>query len=138
MLRAQSSSSSPSSACILSYIAVSGSSALPSSFFFQAEDGIRAADVTGVQTCALPISQLLSRHWYIGDATGKVEEVQGPGVVGENPVLEPGDTFEYTSGCPLTTPFGWMEGTYEMVRPGGEHFEAKIARFALREPGAIH
>ena len=83
-------------------------------------------------------AQLLSRHWYIGDATGRVEEVQGSGVVGENPLLEPGDNFEYTSGCPLGTPFGWMEGSYEMVRRGGQRFEAKIARFALREPGAIH
>ena len=82
--------------------------------------------------------QLLSRHWTIRDATGRVEEVQGPGVVGETPVLEPGAAFEYTSGCPLATPFGSMEGSYEMVRPGGERFEAQIARFALREPGAIH
>jgi len=82
--------------------------------------------------------QLLSRHWIIRDATGKVEEVQGPGVVGEQPVLEPGEAFEYTSGCPLTTPFGSMEGTYEMVTAGGERFDAAIAEFVLREPGAIH
>ena len=82
--------------------------------------------------------QLLSRHWIIRDATGKVEEVRGPGVVGETPVLEPGASFEYTSGCPLATPFGSMEGTYEMVRASGERFRARIARFVLREPGAIH
>jgi len=82
--------------------------------------------------------QLLSRHWIIRDATGKVEEVRGPGVVGETPVLEPGSSFEYTSGCPLATPFGSMEGTYEMARANGERFQARIARFTLREPGAIH
>lgn len=85
------------------------------------------------QTC-----QLVSRHWIIRDATGHVEEVEGDGVVGEQPVLEPGDQFEYTSGCPLPTPFGSMEGTYQMVTEGGAHFDAAIARFELREPGAIH
>ena len=82
--------------------------------------------------------QLLSRHWVIRDATGKVEEVRGPGVVGETPVLEPGESFQYTSGCPLSTPFGSMEGTYEMVTARGERFDAEIAVFGLREPGAIH
>ncbi len=82
--------------------------------------------------------QLLARHWVIRDATGRVEEVRGPGVVGETPVLEPGEAFEYTSGCPLPTPFGSMEGSYEMVTAKGERFRAEVARFALREPGAIH
>ena len=82
--------------------------------------------------------QLLSRHWVIRDATGRVEEVRGPGVVGETPVLEPGEGFEYTSGCPLTTPFGSMEGSYEMATAKGERFQVEVARFALREPGAIH
>lgn len=87
----------------------------------------------GAETC-----QLLSRHWIIRDATGRVQEVQGAGVVGEQPVLEPGESFEYTSGCPLATPFGSMEGTYQMVTEDGAHFDAAIARFELREPGAIH
>jgi ApaG protein len=87
----------------------------------------------GEETC-----QLISRHWVIRDATGKVEEVRGPGVVGEQPVLEPGDAFEYTSGCPLATPFGSMEGTYQMVTADGDAFDAQIARFELREPRAIH
>lgn len=87
----------------------------------------------GDETC-----QLISRHWVIRDATGKVEEVEGDGVVGEQPVLEPGDSFEYTSGCPLQTPFGSMEGSYQMVTEGGSHFDAAIARFELREPSAIH
>jgi ApaG protein len=82
--------------------------------------------------------QLLSRRWTIQDATGKVEEVRGPGVVGELPVIEPGETYEYTSGCPLPTPFGSMAGSYEMVTAGGKRFEARIARFELSEPGAIH
>jgi ApaG protein len=87
----------------------------------------------GGETC-----QLMSRHWIIRDATGRIEEVEGDGVVGEQPVLEPGDSFEYTSGCPLPTPFGSMEGSYQMVTERGSHFDAEIARFDLREPGAIH
>jgi len=82
--------------------------------------------------------QLVSRHWVIRNATGRVEEVRGPGVVGQQPVLEPGESFEYTSGCPLDTPFGSMHGTYQMVTAGGSRFDAEIARFELREPGAIH
>ncbi len=82
--------------------------------------------------------QLVSRHWVIRNAVGRVEEVRGPGVVGQQPVLEPGESFEYTSGCPLDTPFGSMEGTYQMVTEAGVHFDAEIARFELREPGAIH
>jgi len=82
--------------------------------------------------------QLVSRHWVIADATEKVEEVRGEGVVGEQPVLEPGDSFEYTSGCPLRTPFGSMHGTYQMVTEAGGSFDVEIARFALAEPGAIH
>ena len=82
--------------------------------------------------------QLLSRHWIITDATGRVREVQGEGVVGQQPVLDPGETFEYTSGCPLETPFGAMEGTYEMIREDGERFEARIGRFELVEPASVH
>jgi ApaG protein len=82
--------------------------------------------------------QLVSRHWVIRNATGRVEEVRGPGVVGQQPVLEPGESFEYTSGCPLDTPFGSMEGSYQMVTGNGARFDAEIARFELREPGAIH
>jgi ApaG protein len=82
--------------------------------------------------------QLLTRHWIITDGTGHVEEVRGPGVVGKQPVLEPGQSFEYTSGCPLSTPFGVMEGTYQMVAQGGERFDAKIAPFTLSEPYTVH
>ncbi|MGH9372719.1 MAG: Co2+/Mg2+ efflux protein ApaG, partial [Vicinamibacterales bacterium] len=81
--------------------------------------------------------QLVTRHWIITDGTGHVEEVRGPGVVGEQPILQPGDSFEYTSGCPLSTPFGVMEGTYQMVAEGGDRFDAKIAPFTLSEPYTV-
>ena len=82
--------------------------------------------------------QLLTRHWIIVDGAGNTEEVHGPGVVGETPTLDPGQTFEYTSGCPLPTPFGSMAGSYEMVCEDGTRFEAEIAMFELRQPIAIH
>jgi ApaG protein len=78
--------------------------------------------------------QLLSRHWIITDAMGEVREVKGPGVVGKQPVLEPGESFEYTSGCDLTTPFGTMRGTYQMVSSEREDFEIEIPAFTLTEP----
>ena len=83
-------------------------------------------------------AQLLTRHWVITDGTGHVEEVRGPGVVGKQPVLAPGESFTYTSGCPLATPFGVMEGTYRMVTGNGEEFEARIAPFTLSEPYTVH
>jgi ApaG protein len=82
--------------------------------------------------------QLLTRHWLITDGTGHVEEVRGPGVVGKQPTLKPGESFEYTSGCPLATPFGVMEGTYQMVTESGDRFDAKIAPFTLSEPYTVH
>jgi ApaG protein len=82
--------------------------------------------------------QLISRHWIITDANGKVEEVRGPGVVGKQPVLEPGESFEYTSFCPLSTPFGTMEGTYQMVTSDGEQFDATVAQFTLTEPLTVN
>ena len=75
--------------------------------------------------------QLVSRHWIITDAVGSVEHVRGLGVVGEQPVLEPGEAFEYSSGCPLTTPSGDMCGTYQMVTGEGDSFDVEIARFQL-------
>jgi ApaG protein len=82
--------------------------------------------------------QLVARHWVITDATGKVEEVHGPGVVGEQPVLAPGESFEYTSGCPLATPFGFMRGRYEMVATAARRrFDAEIAPFELRQPHGL-
>ena len=82
--------------------------------------------------------QLMSRHWVITDANGKVEEVRGPGVVGHQPILQPGQSFEYTSACPLSTSFGVMQGSYQMVTPEGDHFDIPIAPFSLHEPYAVN
>jgi len=82
--------------------------------------------------------QLLSRHWVITDATGHVEHVRGPGVVGETPVLRPGEAFTYTSACPLPTSLGSMEGTYEMEREDGSRFDAQIAPFVLADPAELN
>lgn len=82
--------------------------------------------------------QLVSRHWIITDATGRVEEVRGTGVVGEQPVLKPGQSFDYTSGCPLPTPMGTMHGAYQMVTQKGERFDAEIAPFTLAEPYTVN
>ena len=76
-------------------------------------------------------ARLKSRHWVIIDANGQREEVRGPGVVGKTPTLGPGGRFEYTSGCPLRTTWGTMEGSYVMEREDGERFEASIGRFLL-------
>lgn len=78
--------------------------------------------------------QLLRRHWRITDALGRVHEVKGPGVVGEQPVLRPGDSYEYTSGTPLTTPSGIMAGSYQMENDEGEHFDIVIPAFSLDSP----
>jgi ApaG protein len=83
-------------------------------------------------------AQLVSRHWIITDANGHVEEVKGPGVVGKQPVLAPGEAFEYTSFCPLPTPFGTMHGTYQMVTRDGQGFDVEIAPFSLADPHAIN
>ena len=89
---------------------------------------------TGEQTV-----QLISRHWVITNGEGKVEEVRGPGVVGYQPILKPGEEFEYTSGCPLTTPVGTMHGEFNMVVPdSGEKFDARIEPFRLAVPKALN
>ena len=80
--------------------------------------------------------QLRSRHWKITDAVGRLQEVKGPGVVGETPVLRPGEVFEYTSGTPLATPWGNMGGTYQMVSESGENFDIEIPTFSLETPRA--
>jgi len=79
--------------------------------------------------------QLRSRFWKISDQNGKVEEVRGPGVVGKQPVLRPGERFEYTSGCPLTTPSGIMMGSYAMITEDGFRFDVEIPAFSLDIPG---
>ena len=78
--------------------------------------------------------QLRSRYWRIVDDNGQTEEVRGQGVVGETPILEPGDSFSYTSGCPLTTPSGIMSGSYQMVRNNGKSFDVVIPAFSLDSP----
>ena len=83
-------------------------------------------------------AQLRSRHWIITDGDGKVQEVRGDGVVGAQPLLRPGQSFEYTSGCALRTPRGTMRGTYEMVRDDGRRFDASIAPFALALPHSLN
>lgn len=82
--------------------------------------------------------QLQSRHWIITDANGHVEEVRGPGVVGEHPTLDPGEHFDYTSFCPLATPFGTMEGAFQMINAANETFDVRIAPFELAPPMSVH
>ena len=82
--------------------------------------------------------QLVSREWIITDADGHVERVKGPGVVGEQPILGPGESFEYTSFCPLRTAIGSMHGTYQMVSARGDRFDATIAPFSLAVPTALN
>lgn len=83
-------------------------------------------------------AQLLNRHWWITDGNGHVEEVEGPGVVGKQPRIPPGQAFRYTSGCILTTPVGTMHGHYEFQRDDGERFLAQIPAFALVLPTMVH
>ncbi|MHB1358922.1 MAG: Co2+/Mg2+ efflux protein ApaG [Rhodocyclaceae bacterium] len=83
-------------------------------------------------------AQLISRHWIITDAAGKVDEVRGLGVVGHQPLLKPGESFEYTSGYPLATPVGTMRGSYQMVAEDGTRFEAPISEFVLAMPRTLH
>jgi len=82
--------------------------------------------------------QLLSRHWIITDGVDHVEEVRGPGVVGAQPVLPPGESFKYSSWCPLKTPTGIMRGTYQMTASDGSRFDIEIAPFALRARYTVH
>ncbi|NQU62079.1 MAG: Co2+/Mg2+ efflux protein ApaG [Rhodospirillales bacterium] len=81
--------------------------------------------------------RLMTRHWRITDSLGKVQEVLGDGVVGEQPVLNPGASFEYTSGTPLSTPSGIMSGTYNMEKPGGDRFDVTIPAFSLDSPHQV-
>jgi len=83
-------------------------------------------------------AKLLTRHWIITDAEGKVQEVHGEGVVGEQPHLKPGDGFRYTSGTMIETPVGSMQGTYQMVADDGVEFDAEIKPFTLATPNTIH
>ncbi|GCA48455.1 MULTISPECIES: Co2+/Mg2+ efflux protein ApaG [Sinorhizobium] len=81
--------------------------------------------------------RLMTRYWHITDENGQVDEVSGPGVIGEQPLLNPGDTYEYSSGCPLDTPSGVMFGHYSMEAEGGETFDVAIPAFSLDSPGLV-
>ena len=83
-------------------------------------------------------AQLISREWIITNADGEVERVKGPGVVGEQPTLAPGSSFEYRSFCPLKTSVGSMHGSYQMVTANGDHFDATISPFTLAVPNALN
>ncbi|MEI8384441.1 MAG: Co2+/Mg2+ efflux protein ApaG [Nitrosomonadaceae bacterium] len=83
-------------------------------------------------------AQLISRHWIIADGGGSVQEVRGLGVVGEQPLLKPGDSFEYTSGTAISTPMGSMKGSYQMVAEDGLYFDAAIPEFILSVPRILH
>ena len=82
--------------------------------------------------------QLLTRHWIITDAEDKVQEVRGEGVIGQQPVLRPGESFEYTSGCSIATPVGTMKGSYFMEADDGRQFDAPVAEFTLAMPRTLH
>ena len=96
-----------------------------------------AYTITIRNTGSLP-AQLISRHWLITDGNNEVQEVRGLGVVGKQPLLQPGESFEYTSGSSLTTPIGTMKGTYQMVGEDGTRFDAEIPEFVLAAPGMLH
>src|SRR5438309_967267 len=96
-----------------------------------------AYTVNVTNTGSMP-AQLISRHWIITDANAKVLEVKGLGVVGQQPLLKPGETFEYTSGTHLETSVGTMRGTYQMVAEDGQHFDAAIPSFTLSVPRVLH
>lgn len=83
-------------------------------------------------------AQLINRHWIITDANGLVQEVRGAGVVGEQPYLKPGESFQYSSGTVLKTPIGSMHGSYEMLADNGTHFNAEIPVFSLAVPNSLH
>jgi ApaG protein len=91
-----------------------------------------------IRNCGNVPAQLISRHWVITDAEGQVQEVRGLGVVGHQPLLNPGQQFEYTSGCNLATPVGTMKGSYQMTAEDGTAFEAPIAEFVLSMPRTLH
>ncbi|TAH36094.1 MAG: Co2+/Mg2+ efflux protein ApaG [Alphaproteobacteria bacterium] len=87
-----------------------------------------------IENCGKETVQLRNRHWKITDSYGRTQEVRGPGVVGEEPVLNPGDAYEYTSGTPLPTPSGIMVGSYEMESQTGDRFNVDIPAFSLDSP----
>ncbi len=96
-----------------------------------------AYTITITNAGRIPV-QLISRHWIITDANEEIQEVRGLGVIGKQPLLKPGESFQYTSGSSLTTPVGTMKGTYQMVAEDGTHFDAVIPEFTLAVPRVLH
>ena len=101
-------------------------------------DGSTIAYTLAIRNEGTEPVRLLTRHWIITDANGRVQDVRGDGVVGEQPHLKPGQGFRYASGAVLETPVGVMQGSYQMVTDGGERFDAPIAPFSLAMPGVVH
>lgn len=102
------------------------------------EDHYVFAYTVTIRNTGAVAGQLMSRHWIITDGDGQVHEVRGEGVVGKQPVIQPGESFEYTSGCPLSTPVGSMKGSYQCVATDGTRFEAPIPEFVLSMPSTLH
>ena len=96
-----------------------------------------AYTVTIVNQGSVP-AKLLARHWIISDSDGRTQEVRGEGVIGEQPYLQPGEGFRYTSGTILDTPVGVMQGSYQMLADDGEHFDAPVSPFRLANPRLLH
>lgn len=103
-----------------------------------ANDRYAFAYTIGIENRGQEPIKLVSRHWIITDDNNQVEEVRGPGVVGLQPLIEPGQKFVYTSGAVLTTQFGTMQGSYEMIKPDGSRFDANIPAFLLSRPHSVH
>ena len=110
---------------------------IPQQSDMDSERFVFAYTITIHNAGSLP-AKLLTRHWLITDANGKVQEVRGDGVVGEHPHLAPGEAFRYTSGAVLETQIGAMQGSYQMVADDGTRFDAPIAPFRLAVPGVLH
>lgn len=110
---------------------------LPEQSDEKSERYVFAYTMTITNTGTVP-AQLISRHWVITDAASQVQEVRGLGVVGEQPLLRPGESFEYTSGTALATPVGTMYGSYQMVADDGTRFEAPVKEFTLSVPRVLH
>ena len=113
------------------------------SFYIEAQSNPEAqryvfAYTITIRNAGQVAAQLLSRHWIISDSNGKVEEVRGEGVIGEQPHLDPGEVFRYTSGAVLESPVGTMHGSYQMVADDGARFDALIPEFALLAPRTLH
>ena len=102
------------------------------------EDHFAFAYSIAISNIGTVAAQLISRHWIITDANNQVQEVRGLGVVGHQPLLQPGQSFEYTSGCVLATPVGSMRGSYQMTAEDGTQFEAPIDEFVLSMPRVLH